>query len=136
MKHYDMLLENKSYVTAETLKNALQGFTLKQNTLMQEMAALVEEKRLSLGIAITASTYRKYITIHKHLKGFLYHKYEVSDILFGQVDFAFLEAFNYYLKVCLQLFSLHGEQLHENIPQPDNASHEQGACLSRPVFRV
>ena len=52
MKHYDMLLENKSYVTAETLKNALQGFTLKQNTLMQEMAALVEEKRLSLGIAI------------------------------------------------------------------------------------
>lgn len=103
MKHYDMLLENKSYVTAETLKNALQGFTLKQNTLMQEMAALVEEKRLSLGIAITASTYRKYITIHKHLKGFLYHKYEVSDILFGQVDFAFLEAFNYYLKVCLQL---------------------------------
>lgn len=77
MKHYDMLLENKSYVTAETLKNALQGFTLKQNTLMQEMAALVEEKRLSLGIAITASTYRKYITIHKHLKGFLYHKYEV-----------------------------------------------------------
>lgn len=103
MKHYDMLLENKSYVTAETLKNALQGFTLKQNTLMQEMAALVEEKRLSLGIAITASTYRKYITIHKHMKGFLYHKYEVSDILFGQVDFAFLEAFNYYLKVCLQL---------------------------------
>ena len=43
MKHYDMLLENKSYVTAETLKNALQGFTLKQNTLMQEMAALVRK---------------------------------------------------------------------------------------------
>ena len=102
-KHYNTLLENKSYITAESLKNALQGSSLKQNTLVQELSALVEEKRQSLGILITESTYRKYRITCQHLKDFLQYKYGVTDIPFGQVDFAFLEAYNYYLKVNLQL---------------------------------
>lgn len=103
MKHYNTLLENKSYITAESLKNALQGFTLKQNSLMQELETLIGEKRQALGVTIADSTYRKYETVRKHLKGFLQHKYEIPDIPFCQVDFAFLEAFNYYLKVNLQI---------------------------------
>lgn len=103
MKYYNTLLENKSYITAESLKNALQGFTLKQNSLMLELETLIEEKRQALGVTIADSTYRKYETVRKHLKGFLQHKYEIPDIPFCQVDFAFLEAFNYYLKVNLQI---------------------------------
>lgn len=103
MKYYDTLLENKSYITAESLKNALQGFTLKQNSLMQELETLIEEKRQALGITITDSTYRKYETVRKHLRGFLQRKYEIPDIPFCQVDFAFLEAFNYYMKVSLKI---------------------------------
>ena len=101
-KHYNTLLENKSYITAESLKNALQGFTLKQNTLVQEFSALVEEKRQSLGVLITTSSYKKYEMAYRHLKDFLQYKYGMADIPFGQVDFAFIEAYNYHMKVNLQ----------------------------------
>ncbi len=103
MKYYNTLLENKSYITAESLKNALQGFTLKQNSLMLELETLIGEKRQALGITIADSTYRKYETVRKHLRGFLQQKYEMPDIPFCQVDFAFLETFNYYLKVNLKI---------------------------------
>lgn len=42
--YYKTLLETKSYITAETLKNALLRNTLHKNTLMQEFAELIEEK--------------------------------------------------------------------------------------------
>lgn len=102
MKHYNTLLENKSYITAEVLKNALQGFDSKQNLLMRELAALVEEKRQSMGILITKSGFKRYEMAYRHLKDFLQEKNNVADIPFAQVDFAFVEAFAYYMKVGLQ----------------------------------
>jgi site-specific recombinase XerD len=99
--HYKNLLETKSHVTAESLKNALRGIGLRQNCLMQEFAALVEEKRQASGILIEPTTYMKYDLAYRHLKNFLQEKYGVTDIPFGQVDFAFVEAYTYYLKINL-----------------------------------
>ncbi|MDR1583440.1 MAG: site-specific integrase [Prevotellaceae bacterium] len=97
--HYKTLLDTKGYVTAESLKNALRGIGGKQTTLMQEFTALVEEKRQAIGILIEATTQIRYVHAYRNLKIFLQEKYGVTDILFGQVDFAFLEAYIYYLKV-------------------------------------
>ncbi|KAA6311974.1 hypothetical protein EZS27_037009 [termite gut metagenome] len=96
--HYKTLLKTRGYLTAESLKNALKGSELKQNTLTGEFAALVEEKKQTIGILITSSTYVKYAVAYRHLKDFLRDKYEVMDIPLGQVDFAFIEAYAYYLK--------------------------------------
>lgn len=100
--YYKTLLETKSYVTAETLKNALLRNTLHKNTLMQEFAELIEEKRQAVGILITSSTYQKYGQVYRLLKKFLSEKYDVSDTPFGQVDYSFIEAYDYYMKVNLQ----------------------------------
>lgn len=97
--HYKTLLDTKGYVTAESLKNALRGIGGKQTTLMQEFAALVEEKRQAIGILIEPTTQIRYVHAYRNLKSFLQEKYGVTDIPFGQVDFAFLEAYIYYLKV-------------------------------------
>ncbi|MDL2277150.1 site-specific integrase [Parabacteroides sp. OttesenSCG-928-G07] len=102
-RHYKSLVESNGYVTAEALKNALRGIGTNQNTLMQEFAELVEEKRKSVGIKIQASTFSGYVPAFKHMKDFLQQKYGVSDIPFGQVDISFIEAYSRYLKIDLRM---------------------------------
>lgn len=103
VRHYKTLLENKSYITAEILKNAIKGIGIKQNSLIQEFTALIEEKRQSVGILIVKTTYTHLYRAYQHLKEFLGYKYGVTDIPFTQVDFDFIESYVYYLKVNLQL---------------------------------
>lgn len=102
-KHYKTMVENKGYITAESLKNALRGIGTNRNTLMQEFAELVEEKRKSVGIKIKESTYPVYPNAYRHLKDFLSKKYNVTDIPFGKVDIAFIEAYSLYLKLDLRM---------------------------------
>lgn len=102
-KHYRDLVNNHAYVTAESLKNALLGIGTKNTSLMQEFRDLVEEKRQSIGIKIVASTYVVYPNAYRHLKNFLSEKYGELDIPLGQVDYAFIEAYAYYLKIDLRM---------------------------------
>ncbi|KAA6318386.1 Tyrosine recombinase XerC, partial [termite gut metagenome] len=102
-KHYKTMIESKGYITAESLKNALRGIGTNRNTLMQEFAELVEEKRKSVGVKIKESTYPVYPNAYRHLKNFLSLKYHVTDIPFAQVDIAFIEAYAFYLKIDLQM---------------------------------
>lgn len=72
--HYKAMVESKGYITAESLKNALRGIGTNRNTLMQELAELVEEKRKGVGVKIKASTYPVYPNAYRHLKDFLSKK--------------------------------------------------------------
>ena len=102
IRYYKTLLDSKSYITAEILKNAIKGIGIRQNTLIQEFAALVEEKRQSVGILIVQTTYTHLDRAYRHLKKFVQYKYGVTDIPFTQVDFDFIESYVYYLKINLQ----------------------------------
>ncbi|PXV60130.1 site-specific recombinase XerD [Dysgonomonas alginatilytica] len=101
--HYKHMVEENGYVTAEALKNALKGIGTKNTSLMQEYGELVEEKRKSVGVKITESTYVVYPNAYKHLKKFLVEKYSIEDIPFGQVNIAFIEAYAYYLRIDLKM---------------------------------
>ena len=102
VRHYKTLLENKSYITAEILKNTIKGIGVKQNSLIQEFATYIEEKQQSVGILIVKTTYIHLNRAYQHLKEFLQYKYGVTDIPFTQVDFDFIESYVYYLKINLQ----------------------------------
>lgn len=102
-KHYRDMVMNQGYVTAESLKNALKGIGINRNTLMQEFYDLVEEKRKSIGIKITASTFPPYPNAYRHLNNFLLEKYKIDDIPFSQVNIAFIEAYAYYLKIDMKM---------------------------------
>jgi site-specific recombinase XerD len=101
--HYKTMVENQGFVTAELLKNALRGVGAAQNTVMQEFADLVEEKRKSVGIRIVASSYCIYPAAYRHFKGFLRHKYNTDDIPFSMVNMAMVEEYAYYLKIDARL---------------------------------
>jgi hypothetical protein len=102
-KHYKNMLENKGYVTAESLKNALRGIGTNQNSLLQEFLCFLEEKRKSIGIRISENTYVQYCKGYKHLKNYLREKLNADDIPFGKVDIALIEDYAYYLKVDLKM---------------------------------
>jgi hypothetical protein len=97
------MVENQGFVTAELLKNALRGIGTAQNTVMQEFAGLVEEKRKSVGIRIVVSSYCIYPAAYRHFKGFLRHKYDADDIPFSLVNMTMVEEYAYYLKIDARL---------------------------------
>ena len=98
-KHYRTMLETKGFVTAEMLKNALRGIGTQQNTLMQEFEVFLEEKKRSISIRISESTYALYHLGYRQLQKYLRNKLKINDIPFGKVDIAFIE--DYQLLILL-----------------------------------
>ena len=101
--NYQSLLEDKGYVTAESLKNALQGVGTNKNTVMQEFMDLLNEKSKSIGIIITDSTMVKYQGAIRHFRNFLREKLKVDDITFSKFDIELIESYVQYMKVDLRM---------------------------------
>ena len=101
--HYNNMVNNNGYVTAKAIKNALRGIGINRNTLMQEFAELLDEKRKSIGIRITESTFPVYINAYRHMKEFLQERYNLSNLPFGKIDTPFVEAYFHYLKIDLKM---------------------------------
>lgn len=97
--YYKDMVNDNGYVTAEYLKNALRGIGTHRNTLLEEFSEYLEECRKSVGINMVHSTYHMYRVAYNHLRDFILFKYEVQDITFGQIDFSFVESYDYYLKI-------------------------------------
>lgn len=81
----------------------MRGIGVNRNTLMQEFAELLDEKRKSIGIRITESTFPVYTNAYRHMKEFLQKKYNLSDLPFGKIDTPFAESYFHYLKIDLKM---------------------------------
>jgi integrase len=101
--YYKSMVGNNGYVTAESLKNALQGIGTNQNTVMREFSDLIDEKNKAAGIMITDSTMVKYRVAYRHFRDFLKEKLDVVDIPFGKLDIEFIESYVRYMKIDLRM---------------------------------
>jgi hypothetical protein len=52
-----------------------------------------------IGIDREKGTYRRYCNAQRHLSDFIQKKYHVPDMPFKQLNFAFIESFDFYLRV-------------------------------------
>lgn len=102
-RHYRELQQNKGVVTAEEVKNAFQGIASVQETLLKMFAEHNETYRKRVGIDREETTYKKYCNAYRHLSEFLWKKYHVQDMSFKQLNFAFIEAFDFYLRIELKM---------------------------------
>jgi integrase len=100
--YYKSMVGDCGYVTAELLKNALQGIGANQNTVIQEFATLIDEKSKAVGILITDSTMVKYHIAFRHFKDFLKEKLDTGDIPFCKLDIELIESYVRYMKVDLR----------------------------------
>ncbi len=99
---YRKLQETKSTVTANDVKNAFQGIASQQATLIRYFERHNQEFAKRVGINREPSTCGQYGNSLKHLKRFMSLKYKLSDIPFTQLDFSFIEKFDFYLRVELK----------------------------------
>lgn len=102
-KQYSRLVGLKgNIVSATEVKNAFQGIASTQETLVRYFNRHNQEFRKRVGVNRELSTAEQYEISLKHLTNFLSKKYKISDIPFSKLDFSFIEAFDFYLRVELQ----------------------------------
>lgn len=95
---YHQLMKDKSKVTTETLKNKLLGKGEVTRTLISIFEDHNERMDKLVGKEFAKGTLTRYKTCLKHTKEFLKWKYSISDIDIKEIDYAFLNDFEFYLR--------------------------------------
>ncbi len=96
-QYYQRDIERSGYVTAEGIKNAIQGVGTNDITLLKEFALMKEEIKNSIGITHAQKTYYRYGNAYNVIRDFLKYKYGIDDIPFSQINKQFMEDYHFYL---------------------------------------
>lgn len=96
--HYREIEKYETYVTAEKVRNAFLGITVRQQTLLGTFRRHNEDVQKLVGISKSAATYRKYDRCFRRVEEFIQAKYRVKDIALKEVTHSFLVGFEQYLR--------------------------------------
>jgi site-specific recombinase XerD len=101
--HYQKLIQLNGSATANEVKNAFQGVASAQHTLVKYYQNHNQEFFKRVGVNREKSTAQQYEISLNHLIRFLRKKYNISDVPFTKLDLSFIDAYDFYLRVELQL---------------------------------
>ncbi len=96
--HYDRIKSSLGFVTAELVKNALNGIAQKPLTLMRLFEEHNAEFLQRVGVDRKKEMYGVYRLSYKHLLAFLRKKYETEDISLRSLDLDFYDAYDLFLR--------------------------------------
>jgi Site-specific recombinase XerD len=97
VRSYQKDIERNGYVTADGVKNTIQGVGQKEVMLLKEFTLMKEEIKSSIGITHTRGTYYRYGNAYNVISDFLKYKYDVEDIEFSKINKQFMEDYHFYL---------------------------------------
>ena len=97
------LLAKKENVSALEVKNAFQGISSEQETLISHYEKCNDSFYKKVGINRKLETYKQYCVALNHLKDFLRQKYNVRDLPFQSLNPAFVSAYDLYLRSDLKI---------------------------------
>jgi integrase len=101
--HYQRLLQTQETLTAEQLKTAFQGIASEQETLVKYFTQYIETFKKRIGLTREPATLFDLQNALRHLTNFIRKKYKLTDIPFSSLTFSFIESYDFYLRVELQL---------------------------------
>lgn len=99
LRHYNMLIMEGKYIDSLVLKNSVLGVYEKQYTLIESFEYHNERMKTLIGIDVELGTYKKFETVLVKIKNFLKQNYQKKDINLIDLDFKFINDFEYYMKV-------------------------------------
>lgn len=99
LRHYNMLIMEGKYIDSLVLKNSVLGVYEKQYTLIESFEYHNERMKTLIGIDVELGTYKKFETVLVKIKNFLKLNYQKTDINLIDLDFKFINDFEYYMKV-------------------------------------
>lgn len=97
--HYSQIVEIEGYVTAERVKNALNGIGAKATNLLQLFQQHNEEFEKRVGVNRVYSTYYLYLLVYKHLSNFIQSHYQANDMALISLNHKFINDYDFYLRV-------------------------------------
>ena len=97
--HYSRIVETEGYVTAERIKNALNGIDEKASNLLQLFQEHNTEFEKRIGVNRVYDTYYSYLLTYKHLSNFIRMKYNSEDVPLISLTHKFINDFDFYLRV-------------------------------------
>ena len=100
---YREIISLRGKATADEVKNNYQGILSSQDTLLNVFRKHNKEYEKRKGVNIAESTCRNYANSLAHLERFISSHYRVSDISFRQLDYSFIESYDYYLRITCKM---------------------------------
>jgi len=100
---YKRAVDTTGYVTAEQIKNELNGTVSKSEMLLELFKEHNREYKKRIGIDREERTYKYYENSYNHLSRFIQSKYELRDYPLKQLDTSFIDDYEYYLRVDARL---------------------------------
>ena len=97
--HYSQIVEIEGYVTAERVKNALNGIGAKATNLLQLFQEHNEEFEKRVGVNRVYSTYYLYLLVYRHLSNFIQSHYQAYDMALISLNHKFINDYDFYLRV-------------------------------------
>ena len=92
------LVNNNQEINAQTFKNKFLGVEEKQRKLIIIFEDHNKPMKELVGKKFSINTYKKYETTLSHTREFLKYQYSLNDISIKQVDIAFINDFDFYLR--------------------------------------
>lgn len=97
-QHYYELERYEALVTAEKVRNAFLGITVRTESILLLFKELLEEYKSLEGISKSKATVQKYTRCYKRVEQFLKTKYKLSDMPLVEIDHKFIVDFECYLR--------------------------------------
>ena len=97
--HYREIEKYEAYVTAEKVRNAFLGITVRQQTLLGTFRKHNEDEKKLIGISISAPTYAKHDRCLRRMEEYIRTKYRLTDISLKEVSHSFIVGFEQFLRV-------------------------------------
>jgi len=92
------MVNNNLEINANTFKNKFLGIEEKTHTLIKLFEDHNKKMKCLIDIEFSNNTLKKYETSLSHTKDFLMYQYNLQDISIKNVDIAFINNFDYYLR--------------------------------------
>ncbi|MCM1074047.1 MAG: site-specific integrase [Ruminococcus sp.] len=96
--HYYELDRYDALVTAEKVKNAFLGITVRTESILQLFKEILDEYNALEGISKSKATVQKYTRCYKRVEQFLKSKYKLSDMPLVEIGHKFIVDFECYLR--------------------------------------
>jgi integrase len=96
---YREIKENQGEATAWQVRNAALGMAETQDMVLQHFSKMNETFSQRVGVDRAAGSYKHYQNSYCTLQSFLRGKYQLTDISFRALNYAFIEDYHFYLRV-------------------------------------
>ena len=92
------LMEEHKHITAEALRNRVQGIAEEQKTLTEVFGYHNQLMKEKVPGEYSKTTLTRYETTFKHVKEFVRHKYRTDDLYLNQLNHEFITEFDHFLR--------------------------------------